>query len=144
MIYNATIQWNDNGNIEDDKLIVVGIPEELVMGTFMDDQIFFYCEDEDDWESFKIREGEDWRVLSSSIDVGESLLLLKMLTSDLRHYKIDCINLEKKFHTEDADGNEITKELDYEEMANDFENKLSKFDGNVVVMCSIETRGTIN
>lgn len=143
MIYNATIQWKDNQNIQDDMLIVVGIPEELIMGTFMDDLIFFYCEDEEDWESKK-QKGDEWHVLSSAVDIHETNKLLDLFSSKLRDYKFKCINTPYKYLTEDADGNDITDELDYEGMADDFEDALSEFDSNVVVMCSIETRGTIN
>ena len=144
MIHKATIQWKDNGNIEDDKLIVVGIPEDLIMGTFMDDLIFFYCEDEDEWESLTTNEGGDFVVVGDVIDIPMSTKLQQMFASKLRDYKFKCINVPYKYLTEDADGNEITNELDYEGMADDFEDALSEFDSNVVVMCSIETRGTIN
>ena len=83
MIYNATIQWKDNQNIQDDMLIVVGIPEELIMGTFMDDLIFFYCEDEKDWESKK-QKGDEWHVLSSAVDIHETNKLLDLFSSKLR------------------------------------------------------------
>ncbi len=66
------------------------------------------------------------------------------LVNHIKNNHNQFVMVKKQWLTEDAEGNEITKELDYEEMANDFEEKLSKFDTNVVVMCSIETRGTIN
>ena len=144
MIHKATIQWKDNGNIEDDKLIVVGIPEDLIMGTFMDDLIFFYCEDEEEWESLTTNEGGDFVVVGDVIDIPMSTKLQQMFASKLRDYTFKCINVPYKYLTEDADGNEITQELDYEGMADDFEDALSEFDSNVVVMFSIETRGTIN
>lgn len=142
MIYNATIQWKDNQNIQDDMLIVVGIPQELIMGTFMDDTIFFYCEDEDDWGRLTMNEGGDFQVLSSHIDIVETTRLQNMLTSDLWHYKFNCVNIANKFLLEDADGNDC-KILDYEGMADDFEDALSEIDKKVVVMCSIEINDAI-
>ena len=70
-----TRQWKDNGNIEDDKLIVVGIPEDLIMGTFMDDLIFFYCEDEEEWESLTTNKGGDFVVVGDVIDIPMSTKL---------------------------------------------------------------------
>jgi len=142
MIYNATIQWKDNGNIEDNKLIVVGVPEELIMGTYMDDDIFFYCEDSCEFVSKiggKNNESEEWHILSSRLDEEQTTRLMMMVTrKETKQITISVMG----YHPEDENGNvdESKMVYDFEEMANEFEQKLSELDDTAVVMCSIETK----
>jgi hypothetical protein len=57
MIYTATIQWSDNGNIQDDMVLKIGEYEEN------DDDVFFYFESQAELERYK-KEGEhDWFIV---------------------------------------------------------------------------------
>tara|TARA_R110002020_G_scaffold325210_1_gene540857 strand:+ start:510 stop:713 length:204 start_codon:yes stop_codon:yes gene_type:complete len=56
--YIATIKWLDNGNIQDDMIFKIGDIEDD------DDDIFFYLEDENEMEYYKIEGNHDWVILS--------------------------------------------------------------------------------
>jgi len=54
----ATIQWLDNGNIQDDMIFKIGdIGED-------DDEVFFYLEDEKEIESFKKEGSHEWVIIN--------------------------------------------------------------------------------
>ena len=55
--FNATIQWNDNKHIQDDKIMKIGDIEND------DDDIFFYLENELEIEEYKKAESHEWRIL---------------------------------------------------------------------------------
>ena len=58
MRYIATIKYLDNGNIQDDMIFKIGDIEDD------DDDIFFYLEDENEMEYYKIEGNHDWVILS--------------------------------------------------------------------------------
>ncbi len=54
----ATIQWLDNGNIQDDMIFKIGdISED-------DDDVFFYLEDEKEIELFKKEGSHEWVIIN--------------------------------------------------------------------------------
>lgn len=54
----ATIQWLDNGNIQDDIIFKIGdISED-------DDDVFFYLEDEKEIELFKKEGSHEWVIIN--------------------------------------------------------------------------------
>jgi hypothetical protein len=59
MKYIATIQWSDNGNIQDDMILKIGDVEDD------DDDIFFYFESEAELESYKKEGMHEWVILDA-------------------------------------------------------------------------------
>ena len=54
----VTIQWLDNGNIQDDMIFKIGdISED-------DDDVFFYLEDEKEIELFKKEGSHEWVIIN--------------------------------------------------------------------------------
>ena len=60
MKYIATIQWSDNGNIQDDMILKIGDIEDD------DDDIFFYFESLEEMNSFKEKGIHEWTILNIS------------------------------------------------------------------------------
>lgn len=55
--FNATIQWHDNKDIQDDMILKIGDIEED------DDNIFFYLDKESEIEEFKKDGIHEWKIL---------------------------------------------------------------------------------
>ena len=55
--FNATIQWHDNKNIQDDMILKIGDIEED------DDQVFFYLDDDSEIEEYKKDGVHEWRII---------------------------------------------------------------------------------
>ena len=67
--------------------------------------------------------------------------MLEGIENATNHFLADKIEIDiAYYHPEDAEGNEdeTIKVFDFEGMAEEFENELSKLDDSVVVMCSVE------
>tara|TARA_R110000772_G_scaffold186690_3_gene297864 strand:+ start:49 stop:237 length:189 start_codon:yes stop_codon:yes gene_type:complete len=57
MRFIATIEWLDNGDIQDDMILKIGDIEDD------DDDIFFYLNSEREIEEFKKEGVHDWKIL---------------------------------------------------------------------------------
>ena len=55
--FNATIQWHDNKNIQDDMILKIGDIEED------DDEVFFYLDDDSEIEEYKKDGVHEWKII---------------------------------------------------------------------------------